>query len=227
MDRFVNDLLRRADAVLRRQAGVTLAPHTSIVSLAILIAIFGSLYGAVMGCYGATLGPGIWQILYSAVKVPLLLLATFSLSLPSFFVANSLLGLRSDFAASIRALLATQAGLAIILASLSPFTFFWYASVGTYSAAVAFNAVMFALASVSAQWILRGYFQPLILRNSRHRWMLRVWIVVYAFIGIQMGWVLRPFIGDPSLPVQFFRSESWGNAYVEVFRLFWRILSSG
>jgi hypothetical protein len=224
-DPLVKTLLRRADAVLRRHASVMLAPHTSIASLVSLIAIFGSLYGAVMGCYGATPGPAAWQILFSAVKVPLLLLATFALSLPSFFVASSLLGLRSDFAAAIRALLATQAGLAMILASLAPFTLLWYASVGSYSAAVAFNAVMFAIASVSAQWILRGYFQPLIQRNPRHRWILRVWIVVYAFIGIQMGWVLRPFIGDPYSLIQFFRSESWGNAYVVVFRLFWRILS--
>ena len=55
--------------------------------------------------------------------------------------------------------------------------------------------------------------------------MLRTWIVVYAFVGIQMGWFLRPFIGDPAIPVQFFRSESWGNAYVVLFKLFWRIAS--
>ena len=46
--------------------------------------------------------------------------------------------------------------------------------------------------------------------------MLRIWLGVYAFVGIQMGWLLRPFIGDPSLPVSFFRADSWGNAYVNV-----------
>ena len=218
-------ILRRADDVLRRHSWVTRAEGTSIASLAALIGVFGVLYGAVMGSYGATLGPEVLQMLYSALKVPLLLLATFSLSLPSFFVANSLLGLRKDFGESIRALLATQAGLAIILASLSPLTLFWYASVGRYPAAVAFNAVMFGIASVSAQWILRGYYRTLIRRDTRHRWMMWVWIVVYTFIGIQMGWLLRPFIGDPASPVQFFRAESWGNAYVIVFKLFWRLLS--
>ena len=28
--------------------------------------------------------------------------------------------------------------------------------------------------------------------------MLRTWLVIYVFVGIQMGWVLRPFIGDPA-----------------------------
>ena len=31
-----------------------------------------------------------------------------------------------------------------------------------------------------------------------------------------MAWVLRPFIGSPSSPVNFFRREAWGNAYVEL-----------
>jgi hypothetical protein len=54
--------------------------------------------------------------------------------------------------------------------------------------------------------------------------MLRIWIVVYAFVGIQMGWILRPFIGDPHSPVQFFRDDTWGNAYVILAALIWRTL---
>ena len=42
-------------------------------------------------------GPRVWQVVYSAVKVPFLLFTTFLLSLPSFFVVNTLLGLRPDF----------------------------------------------------------------------------------------------------------------------------------
>jgi hypothetical protein len=46
-------------------------------------------------------------------------------------------------------------------------------------------------------------------------------MVLYIFVGIQMGWVLRPFIGDPMEPVQFFRDEAWDNAYVIVARMVW------
>jgi len=34
-----------------------------------------------------------------------------------------------------------------------------------------------------------------------------VWIVIYAVVGAQMGWILRPFIGTPDLPFQFFRAR--------------------
>ena len=49
--------------------------------------------------------------------------------------------------------------------------------------------------------------------------MLMIWVGLYAFVGMQMGWMLRPFIGDPGLPVAFFRQEPFSNAYVVIARL--------
>jgi hypothetical protein len=46
--------------------------------------------------------------------------------------------------------------------------------------------------------------------------VFRIWTVVFALVGIQMGWVLRPFIGSPHSPTQFFRKGAWGNAYVKL-----------
>jgi hypothetical protein len=185
---------------------------------------FGLLYGATMGSFGGV-ADGRWlQMLYSALKVPMLLLVTFALSLPSFFVINSVLGLRDDFGRVLRALLATQAGLTIVLASLAPLTAFWYANFSDYSAALTFNAAMFGIASFSGQYMLRRAYEPLIATNPRHRTMLRLWLVIYAFVGIQMAWVLRPFVGQPHHPVSFFREGAWGNAYVEVIHIVARAL---
>ena len=110
----------------------------------------------------------------------------------------------------------TQAGLTIILASLAPFTLFWYVSGDNYQAAILFNALMFAVASISAQFLLYRSYRPLIANRPVHLKLFRIWLILYAFVGIQMGWVLRPFVGDPSKPVQFFRQGAWGNAYVEL-----------
>jgi hypothetical protein len=49
--------------------------------------------------------------------------------------------------------------------------------------------------------------------------MLLAWAALYIFVGIQMGWMLRPFIGDPAAPVGFFRPEPFSNAYEVVARL--------
>jgi len=181
-----------------------------------LLTIFGLFYGAVMGSFGGVWGPRFWQVIYSAVKVPLLLTATFLISLPSFFVLNTLAGLRRDFAYALRALLATQAGLTVILASFAPFTILWYVSFTGYQAAILFNTVMFGSASLFAQRLLNRFYQPLIARSARHVWLLRVWLILYAFVGIQCAWMLRPFIGALNAPTQFFRAEAWGNAYVKL-----------
>lgn len=220
-------ILLRANDVLRAKPWAVREGATAgtLMHMGVLVVVFGVLYGAVMGSFAGVFGERFLQVVYSAVKVPFLLAATFALSLPSFFVINTLLGLRSDFTYAVRALVATQAGLTIILASFAPFTVLWYASFGNYRAAILFNAVMFGTASISAQWLLRRFYEPLIRRNRQHRLVLRGWLVIYAFVGIQMGWVLRPFIGDPNSPTQFFREEAWGNAYVRLAQIIIHLFS--
>jgi hypothetical protein len=45
--------------------------------------------------------------------------------------------------------------------------------------------------------------------------VFQIWLLIYALVGAQMGWILRPFIGSPSLPFQWFRPRS-GNFFQAV-----------
>lgn len=214
-------LLLRADAVLRgepesREAG---SPGRTLAHWLLLIVLCGNLYGAAMGSFGGVLGERFLQVLYSAVKVPLLLIVTFVLSLPSFFIFNTLVGLRTEFGQALRALVASQAGLTVLLAALAPLTLVWNLGATDQKTTVLFNALLFGVAAFGGQVLLRRFYRPLIAQDARHRQMLRLWGIVYAFVGIQMGWILRPFVGDPGRPVEFFREDTWGNAYVILFTL--------
>ena len=218
----MNELFARADALLRGNDARASSAWKSWLGYGFLCGLF---YGAVMGCFSGW-GNDRWlQVVYSALKVPLLLQVTFLIALPSFFVLNTLLGLRDDFGLALRALLETQAGVAIILASLAPFTLLFYASFSHYEAAVLFNFAMFIVATLSAQTLLRRRYKVLIARHERHRQMLWGWIVLYGFVGVQMGWVLRPFIGAPNAPVRFFREGAWGNVYEVLFGMLWKLFS--
>ena len=188
-----------------------------------LTVAFGGLYGGIMG--SLTLEP--LQMLYSAIKAPFLFMASFGISLPSFFVLTSLLGLRHDFKKSVQALIAAQAGFAVILASFGPFTAFAYTSGLPYGKAVVWNGVMYFAASLSAQYLLRQLYSPLIAKDSRHRVLLIGWLVIYCFVAIQMAWMLRPFIGAPNLPATFFRSGEFENAYEVVLQRVWGVLFGG
>lgn len=39
------------------------------------------------------------------------------------------------------------------------------------------------------------------------RAVFRCWVVIFALVGAQMSWVLRPFIGNPNLPFEWFRER--------------------
>ena len=211
-------LLEPMERVLRGEAGNVLPWLTAVVC-------GGALYGAVMGTFGGLGGDRLLQAVFSAVKVPLLILVTTALTMPSFFVVNSLLGLRADFPQVAKSVTATQATVSVVLASLAPYTALWYASTPDYHEATLFNAMIFTVASVSAQCVLVRRYAPLVARDRRHRFMMWAWLLGYAFVGIQMGWVLRPFIGQPGKAVTFFRSDTWGNAYVIVGETIWQVVT--
>ncbi len=39
------------------------------------------------------------------------------------------------------------------------------------------------------------------------KWIFCCWTVIYGCVGAQMGWILRPFIGSPDLPFEWFRER--------------------
>ncbi len=218
------------DRVLR--PGSDCAPP-SIRRVSLVVIFCGVIYGVVMGSYAMFAGhrslvQQLPQMFYSATKVPILLGITVGVALPSFFVLNSLFGLREDFREAVRGVVAAQAGMTIVLLSLAPLTLFLYAFMEpdgkTYQVAVMFNAFVFGIASVAAQLLLHRYYAPLVARNSRHRLMMQFWILMYAFVGIQCAYVLRPFIGDPARDPSWLRADSFQNAYVKIFRIVIEIL---
>lgn len=60
--------------------------------------------------------------------------------------------------------------------------------------------------------------------RRRVKGVFYVWCLVFALVGAQMGWVLRPFIGDPNKPFTFFR-ERQGNFFEAVGRALSSLLS--
>jgi hypothetical protein len=213
--------LARADEVLKSlgRPAAAAARGESWRQLALLVLVAGAVYGAFMGSFYLRSPERVLMIAYAAVKVPILILATGLVCLPGFFVVNSVLGLRNDCADALRAVLAGQAALTAALASLGPLTRLVYVSGAGHRTAVMTNAAMFTVATALAQVIMFRRYRALIARNPLHRVTLWTWIVLYAFVGIQMGWMLRPFIGSPGMRVSFLREEPFTNAYLAIFRI--------
>jgi len=203
------------DAVLRAEGRFAIGgASVPWWPLALVLAVCGFFYGAVMGSFDLR----VLQPLYSGLKVPLLLATATVVCLPNFFVVNTVLGLRDDFAAACRGVLAAQATVAIALASMAPLILLVYVSIDHYRTAIALNGVIFAAATLAGQVTLNKHYTVLVARNRLHHVGRLAWVALYVFVAIQAAWVLRPFIGAPDLPSRFLREDPWSNAYVEVTR---------
>lgn len=194
----------------------------------IVIGLLTPIYGLAMGSYAGIsgerlLGDQLWQMFYSAIKMPMLVLITALISIPSFFIFNTIVGLRSDIHLAIGAVWDSLSSFAAILLAMTPLLLFCYVSVPaselSYRIAILLNTSFFAVSAMGSQVVLYRSYRRLISKNKKHRTILFAWLAVFAFVGIQLGWTLRPFIGNPRQPVSFFREQVLGNAYLEVFEI--------
>jgi uncharacterized membrane protein len=119
---------------------------------------------------------------------------------------------------------------AIILGGLAPITLFvWFNAPPLESKnAILGHSVMLlthvfaiALTGLIANWRLLGLLRKMSGSNAIARAVLFSWLAGNLFLGAQLAWNLRPFIGSPGLAVQFLRDDPLrGNFYEAVWRAF-------
>ena len=191
------------------------------------------------GLYGAAMG---WwrdpqQALYVAIKFPLIiLLTTLGNALINGMLAP-LLGLNIPFRQSCSAMVMSFTIAATILGAFSPLIAFmvWNApdmaakklSGSTYNLILLAHVAVIALAGVTGNVRL---FQLLAKLGGGRAGALRVlcaWLAGNLFLGSQLSWILRPFIGSPTLPVEFFRKAALhGNFFEAVLHSLRQIFQS-
>lgn len=214
---WIDDILRgRALASSQR------SPLPQVCAEVASVVLFGSVYGIVMGAYGEA---RLLQMAYSGMKIPLLILSSFLLTLPPVCMLHWFLGLHHDLGRTIRTLMRMQVGVAVFFAAMAPVVAFFYISGISYLQAVSVNVLVFGIGSFYGFMLLRELQRDLVARDLRHRWCIRAWVGLYALVVIQMTWMMRPFVGDPTLVTEFFRGGQLANAYLEVGELMMRMLS--
>lgn len=192
------------------------APAMALLSI---IVFAGAIHGIGMGSFQCTSWVRASLLLYGGLKVPILLLGSALVCLPGFVLANAALGLSFAVRRALQAIFAGQAVVALSLCSLTPLVLFCYACGADHRAALLVNAGAFSCAALRGQLAIRRHYAPLVAENAKHRLLLWAWVGSYVFVGIQMGWLLRPFVGDPAKPVTFLRPEPFSNAYMVAIQL--------
>jgi hypothetical protein len=54
--------------------------------------------------------------------------------------------------------------------------------------------------------------------------VFRIWLLVFALVGAQMSWVLRPFVGNPASPFEWFREQD-SNFFQAVLKTFFSLFT--
>ena len=203
------------------------------VNLCLVTIVAGAgAYGAAMGCWRSPV-----QAAFVGLKFPLILLLTTSGTALLNAMLAPLLGLNIGLRQSLLAVLMSFAIAAAILGSFSPLVGFmvWNApemtsnlalSGGTYNAILLLHVLIIAFAGVAANLRLYQFLRRVSPAKSVALRVLFAWLAANLFVGAQLSWILRPFIGSPTLPVQFLRPDAFhGNFYETVFRALRHTLS--
>lgn len=111
--------------------------------------VLAAFYGVCMGVYGVSgrPEPEFRQMAADAVKVPLLFLLTLTVTFPSLYVFNALVGSRLGAADLARLLTAALGVLLAILAAFGPIVAFFSVTTRSYPFVVLMNVAVFALAA--------------------------------------------------------------------------------
>jgi hypothetical protein len=176
---------------------------------------FFALYGAVMGSTHS-----LWQTMSSAVKLPLLFLATLLVCVPSLYFFSLLFGSNQSLRQSVTIILTAITVTAVLLLSCAPITLFFL--ITTPSQYQFFKLLNVAIFTVSGFMGIVFLYQgikvvsgPKTEGANMRKWVLIMWMFVYAFVGSQMAWTLRPFIGAPGTRFELFR-QLGGNFYANI-----------
>jgi hypothetical protein len=173
-----------------------------------------ALYGAAAGAYA-----GLAQAVSAALKLPFLFLGTLAICFPGFFVIQVLVGSRLQLAQVLALVLGALAISAILLAAVVPITLFFLSTGANYYFLTLLHVLIVLGAGFVGMAVLhdglafacekRGIYP------KKAMTIMKVWAVLFAFVGIQMAWNLQPFVGDRGRPFQLFRHNE-GNFYTAV-----------
>jgi len=197
-----------------------------------------------LGCYGAVLGASKspLQALASAIKLPTLFFLTLAICLPTLYLFNLLFGARLSVRQSLAIVLVAISVTAVLTLAFAPISLFFLITAPSYAFFKLLNVAILALTGTVGLGFLVGGMrsmnrmarleqeQPALADSTTaasapspladrpvNMGLLNMWIVLYAFVGTQLAWTLRPFFGDPGQPFEIFRAIE-GNFYVNVVR---------
>lgn len=185
-------------------------------TLAILLFTF--LYGAVMGSYNSWM-----QALVTGIKIPGLIFLALFISFPVFYVIQYMLGSKMTVLQMINMTLSGFIVFSTIMLSFSPIVVFFMITGNNYSFLKLLHVAIMGFSGIFGMKVILDALRYSCEKSNIYPKVglkiFKFWVVVFAFVGVQLAWNLRPFVGAKELPFELFR-EKEGNFYLAVAQSF-------
>ncbi len=192
-----------------------------IVSLLISIFLCSALYGIIIGSFHS-----IQQAISSGVKLPILYILTNIICFPTLYVFCAIYGGKKNIGQYFVLLLSSLTSMGILLVAFAPITLFFMSTTDHYQFFKLLNVSIFTITGVMGLiFFSKGmmHFAKNDKEKKKIRIIVKLWIILFAFVGSQLGWTLRPFFGTPDLPFELIR-ELKGNFYLNIIEALMEIL---
>ena len=194
---------------------------SELPSLVVFIGLACALYGSVLAGWRS---PRL--ALYVAAKLPLLFLGTAAFVAVFNWMVAALLGSGLSFKSTVFAVFAAMAIGGWILLALLPVALFFLLC--AMPAAGSHDEMQFAHNAILMTHIVllatAGFFGNVALLHGLRRLvpapsaaprLFLGWLLAFAFVGTQLSWILRPFVGSPFYPVEFLRPDALDRNFYE------------
>lgn len=184
--------------------------------LRLSLLLFGLLffYGAIMGA-----NTGVLQALTAGLKVPALFFLSLLVCFPAFFILQYILGSTMGVTQMLAIILSGLVLAAAIMVSFIPIVLFFILTGGNYHFMQLLHVAIFVVAGLFGMKAvldaLRFSCEQKGVYPKTGVVVFRFWVVILAFVGIQLAWNLRPFLAQKHEPYALFRSYE-GNFYAAV-----------
>lgn len=180
----------------------------------LLICAFAFFYGMVMGSYHSFL-----QSVVTGVKVILLFLSTVIICFPSFFIIQQVLGSKMSFRQMIVIVLSGVVLTATIALSFAPIVVVFQVTGGNYHFLQLLHVAIFLFAGFFGMRLMVDALKYACEHKNIYPQIgvtvFRIWIIILAFVGIQLAWNLRPFLCEKNEVFKVFRKYE-GNFYTAI-----------
>jgi hypothetical protein len=185
-----------------------------ILNQVLIICVFTFLYGIVMGSYHSFL-----QSLVAGLKVTFLFLSAIIVCFPSFFIIQQVLGSKMTLRQMVIIILSGFVLTTSIALSFTPIVILFQVTGGNYHFLQLLHVGIFIFSGIFGMRLMVEALKFACEKKDIYPHIgvavFRIWIIILAFVGIQIAWNLRPFLCNKTEDFKLFRKYE-GNFYTAI-----------